>query len=63
MEDGEDACRVQVNNKESCAHLEKVEIQGFLLKAYRIVGNFRWVQIFAILVDRPASAKIKTAKK
>ena len=31
--------------------------------AYRIAGNFRWVQIFAIFADRPASAKIKTAKK
>ena len=30
---------------------------------YRIAGNFRWVQIFAIFADRPASAKIKTAKK
>ena len=32
-------------------------------KSYRIAGNFRWVQIFAIFADRPASAKIKTAKK
>ena len=31
--------------------------------AYCIAGNFRWVQIFAIFADRPASAKIKTAKK
>ena len=31
--------------------------------AYRIAGNFRWVQIFAIFADRPASTKIKTAKK
>ena len=31
--------------------------------SYRIAGNFRWVQIFAIFADRPASAKIKTAKK
>ena len=30
---------------------------------YRIAGNFRWVQIFAIFADRPASVKIKTAKK
>jgi len=30
---------------------------------YRIAGNFRWVQIFTIFVDRPASAKIKTTKK
>ena len=30
---------------------------------YRIAGNFRWVQIFAIFADRPASAKIKTAKR
>ena len=26
--------------------------------SYRIVGNFRWVQIFEIFVDRPASTKI-----
>ena len=31
--------------------------------SYRIAGNFHWVQIFAIFADRPASAKIKTAKK
>ena len=30
---------------------------------YCIAGNFCWVQIFAIFADRPASAKIKTAKK
>ena len=30
---------------------------------YRIAGNFRWVQIFEIFADRPASAKIKTAKR
>ena len=30
---------------------------------YRIAGNFRWVQIFAIFADRPASAKIKTTKR
>ena len=30
---------------------------------YRIAGNFRWVRFFAIFTDRPASAKIKTAKK
>ena len=35
----------------------------FPLGVYRIAGNFRWVQIFAIFADRPASAKIKTAKK
>ena len=34
-----------------------------LIVDYRIAGNFRWVQIFAIFVDKPASAKIKTAKK
>ena len=27
------------------------------------VGNFHWVQIFAIFMDRPASSKIKPAKK
>ena len=30
---------------------------------YRIAGSFRWVQIFAIFENRPASAKIKTVKK
>ena len=30
---------------------------------YRIVGYFRWVQIFAIFADRPPSVKIKTTKK
>ena len=30
---------------------------------YRIAGNVRGVQIFAIFTDRPASTKIKTAKK
>ena len=30
---------------------------------YRIAGYFCWVQIFTIFADRPASAKIKTAKK
>ena len=36
-----------------------------MLHIYRIGGNnyFRWVQIFVIFVDRPASAKIKTMKK
>ena len=33
------------------------------LDRYRIAGNFRWVQFFAIFADRPASVKIKTAKK
>ena len=36
---------------------------GMYVCRYRIAGNFRWVQIFAIFADRPASAKIKTAKK
>ena len=31
--------------------------------SYRIEGNFCWVQIFAIFADRPASVKIKTAKR
>ena len=30
---------------------------------YRIAGNFRWVQIFEIFADRPASMKIKNGKK
>ena len=30
---------------------------------YRIAGNFRWVQIFTIFADRPASANIRTTKK
>ena len=36
-----------------------------MLHIYRIVryNYFRWVQIFVIFVDRPASAKIKTMKK
>ena len=38
-------------------------IKGIPKHNYRIAGNFRWVQIFAIFADRPASAKIKTAKK
>ena len=33
-----------------------------LVKNYRIAGNFRWVQIFAIFMDRPASARIKLQK-
>ena len=29
---------------------------------YRIAGNFRMVQIFAVFADRSAAAKIKTTK-
>ena len=38
-------------------------LKCIFVKTYRIAGNFRMVQIFAIFADRPASAKIKTAKK
>ena len=34
-----------------------------IIATYRIAENFRLVQIFAIFADRPASAKIKAAKK
>ena len=38
------------------------EIGGFAELLYCIAGNFRWVQVFAIFADRPASAKIKAVK-
>ena len=30
---------------------------------YHIAGNFRWVQIFSIFVNKPASAKMKKCTK
>ena len=41
----------------------KVPPLSLIPKSQTIAGNFRWVQIFAIFAERPASAKIKTAKK
>ena len=38
------------------------EVEGDGSGSYRIAGNFRVVQNFAVFTDRSASAKIKTAK-
>ena len=53
---------IVINNIAIVDHSTAISIYRASLESYRIAGNFRWVQIFMIFMDRPASAKIKMRK-